>query len=66
MVHDLPEIDGRKRIVVAEGAHRDTNLDLLRAMQVDEVQGFSFAPPTTADDMEIMLAAQKTLFTYVN
>jgi diguanylate cyclase (GGDEF)-like protein len=46
---------GRK--VVAEGVETEAQLEFLRSRQCDEMQGYLFSPPVSADDMAQLLRA---------
>lgn len=52
VIHIAHVLDRR---VVAEEVETPEQLELLRAMSCDEVQGFLFSPPLAADDLEAIL-----------
>jgi PAS domain S-box-containing protein/diguanylate cyclase (GGDEF)-like protein len=41
--------------VVAEGVEKDEDLDLLRSLGCDEVQGYRFSPPVSRKDLMVIL-----------
>ena len=43
--------------VVGEGVETETQLNVLRSLDCDEVQGFYYSPPVPADDFERLVRA---------
>lgn len=56
MAHNL------NRRVVAEGVEMEEHLEFLRTHQCEEVQGYLFCRPLSAENFEAMLAERKRLF----
>ncbi len=48
-----------KLSVVAEGVETESQLEFLRVLQCNEIQGYLFSPPVPADRAEELLRAQK-------
>ena len=48
--------------IVAEGVETEAQLDFLKQQQCDEIQGFIFSKPVTADEFEKFLEQDKHLY----
>jgi diguanylate cyclase (GGDEF)-like protein/PAS domain S-box-containing protein len=47
--------------VIAEGVETTEQMDFMRSLGCDEIQGYLFSPPVTADVFEAMLTSKKIL-----